>query len=389
MAGWLQSVIGRPRQAHGAKTPQEYLNRATSYRRSMGKRMGVPTDMHDDMAAIFAYVSSGRWVVNCQTPGCNNGPSADPEWRLAVCYECGTVYRNVVVPTRWKEYEYHLLRCPDPQIRHCFPFAPIALRYGLQGAQSIKFFEQEMWWHHSWTAPRTWTTGEIVTASIMNTHVRDDLLETAVAKATAQGDIFYATAVNAIARLAKAAADGAVLRQASSIPAWLALGTAGQVIRVNSGATDVEFGLTTTVVKAADETLSNPTALQNDDHLKRALAANIRYGFLCVLFYKSASATHDFKFGFTVPTAAAIRWHGIGLATGGGAISLSAAVTASAGTATFDTVAATDHVAIAVGHVSNGANAGDLQNQWAVANSDAGSDLTVYNGSLLKVWQAA
>ena len=28
----------------------------------------------------------------------------------------------------------------------------------------------------AWTAPRTWTTGEVVTASIMNTHVRDNQL---------------------------------------------------------------------------------------------------------------------------------------------------------------------------------------------------------------------
>jgi hypothetical protein len=27
----------------------------------------------------------------------------------------------------------------------------------------------------AWTAPRTWTTGEVVTAAIMNTHVRDNL----------------------------------------------------------------------------------------------------------------------------------------------------------------------------------------------------------------------
>ena len=28
----------------------------------------------------------------------------------------------------------------------------------------------------AWTAPRTWVTGELVTASIMNTHVRDNLI---------------------------------------------------------------------------------------------------------------------------------------------------------------------------------------------------------------------
>ena len=28
----------------------------------------------------------------------------------------------------------------------------------------------------AWTAPRTWVVAEIVTASVMNTHVRDNLL---------------------------------------------------------------------------------------------------------------------------------------------------------------------------------------------------------------------
>mgnify|MGYP001592239233 CR=1 FL=1 len=28
----------------------------------------------------------------------------------------------------------------------------------------------------AWTAPRTWVTSELVTAAIMNTHIRDNLL---------------------------------------------------------------------------------------------------------------------------------------------------------------------------------------------------------------------
>lgn len=36
----------------------------------------------------------------------------------------------------------------------------------------------------AWTTPRTWATGEVVTASIMNTHVRDNL--NAVGASTAQ-----------------------------------------------------------------------------------------------------------------------------------------------------------------------------------------------------------
>jgi len=73
----------------------------------------------------------------------------------------------------------------------------------------------------SWTAPRTFVTAEVVTASIMNTHVRDNLLETAPAKATAAGDIFVATAANAIKRLV--------------------LGSAGKVAQVNSAGNDVEW----------------------------------------------------------------------------------------------------------------------------------------------------
>ena len=72
-----------------------------------------------------------------------------------------------------------------------------------------------------WTAPRTWTTSELVTAAIMNTHVRDNLLETAPAKVIAAGDIVYATAANALARLA--------------------IGAARQVLATNSGATAPEW----------------------------------------------------------------------------------------------------------------------------------------------------
>lgn len=53
----------------------------------------------------------------------------------------------------------------------------------------------------SWTAPRTYTTGELITATIGNTHWRDNFLETLAAKVTTAGDIGYATAANALTRL--------------------------------------------------------------------------------------------------------------------------------------------------------------------------------------------
>jgi hypothetical protein len=76
----------------------------------------------------------------------------------------------------------------------------------------------------AWVTPRTWISGELVTASMMN-GLRDSLNQTAPAKATASGDVFYATGVNAIARLAKGT-DGQVLTLASGLPSWAASASA-------------------------------------------------------------------------------------------------------------------------------------------------------------------
>lgn len=54
----------------------------------------------------------------------------------------------------------------------------------------------------AWSTPRTFVANEIISASLLNTHIRDQLNETVPAKAVAAGDIFQATAANAIARLA-------------------------------------------------------------------------------------------------------------------------------------------------------------------------------------------
>lgn len=90
----------------------------------------------------------------------------------------------------------------------------------------------------AWTAPRTWTTGELVTAALLNTHVRDNLLESAAAKVTTAGDLVYATGANALARLPK--------------------GTAAQVLKMNPGATAPEWGAPTL---AASSTIATSLAI--------------------------------------------------------------------------------------------------------------------------------
>jgi hypothetical protein len=51
----------------------------------------------------------------------------------------------------------------------------------------------------AWTTPLTFASNAVLTASQLNTHLRDNLLETAPAKATTAGQIFVATGANAIA----------------------------------------------------------------------------------------------------------------------------------------------------------------------------------------------
>lgn len=72
----------------------------------------------------------------------------------------------------------------------------------------------------SWTAPRTWVYDETVTASIMNSAVRDNFLETAPAKAAAKGDFFAATAANAIAAISVPSNYGVAFADSAEASGW-------------------------------------------------------------------------------------------------------------------------------------------------------------------------
>lgn len=70
----------------------------------------------------------------------------------------------------------------------------------------------------AWSTPRTWVTGEVVTASLMQT-VRDNLLEVETAKMTAAEDIPVASGANALKRLA--VTTGKVLGAAAGVVGWI------------------------------------------------------------------------------------------------------------------------------------------------------------------------
>lgn len=86
----------------------------------------------------------------------------------------------------------------------------------------------------AWTSPITFATGEILTAAQMNTYLRDNLLETAPAKATTPGGIFVTTGANAIAERVPAGATVAA-SQSTTSSTFVNLATVGPSVTVNTG----------------------------------------------------------------------------------------------------------------------------------------------------------
>lgn len=90
-----------------------------------------------------------------------------------------------------------------------------------------------------WTTPITWVASQVVTAAQMNA-LRDNLLETAPAKATTAGGIFVATGSNSIAQ--RLISDDVVdTSEASSSTAYTSLTTNGPQVTVTSGAKALVF----------------------------------------------------------------------------------------------------------------------------------------------------
>lgn len=86
----------------------------------------------------------------------------------------------------------------------------------------------------AWTAPMTAVANAIFTAAQFNTHVRDNFLETAPAKATTAGGYFVTTGTNSISERVTATALVAT-DQSTSSTTYTDLTTAGPAVTVTTG----------------------------------------------------------------------------------------------------------------------------------------------------------
>jgi hypothetical protein len=136
------------------------------------------------------------------------------------------------------------------------------------------------------------------------------------------------------------------------------------------------------VRKTADETVNNSNVLQNDDELLFAVAANEIWEFTIYVIYDSG-ATPDFKHNLTGPVASAIYEHDTGLT-----VAAAAAITVGAA-AWIGYGAGSPALGLIIrGIIVNGANAGNLQLQWAQNTADA-SDTKVKANSCIIAFKLA
>lgn len=79
----------------------------------------------------------------------------------------------------------------------------------------------------SWSAPKTWTAGAVLTAAEMNQYVRDNFLETCPATAQAAGDLIYADAANSMGGRLAIGSVNSHLVSTGSVPVWRQMGNDG------------------------------------------------------------------------------------------------------------------------------------------------------------------
>ena len=101
----------------------------------------------------------------------------------------------------------------------------------------------------AWTAPRTWVTGETVTAALMNSAIKNNFLETSAATVTTAGDLAYADAANSMGSRVGIGAATTHLVSTGSAPVWRAVDTLAR--------TDSQTATTTGYVTLATTGVAN------------------------------------------------------------------------------------------------------------------------------------
>ena len=150
---------------------------------------------------------------------------------------------------------------------------------------------------------------------------------------------------------------------------------------------DVPTGVTI-VRKTADETVNNSTTLQNDDHLLVAIGANEVWLVELFLLQQSVGRDSDFKMGWSYPVSCSMFW-GLAATTSsvlrswaGDTVNInSVSIATETSTISVSSINGTRGIRITA-TIVNGANAGNVNFQWAQDTATA-EDTKVLTNSFL------
>ncbi|THA82719.1 hypothetical protein [Streptomyces sp. A0592] len=143
-----------------------------------------------------------------------------------------------------------------------------------------------------------------------------------------------------------------------------------------------------TVIKAADESVTSSTALQDDNHLIIPLAAASTYTIEGALFYDGVYNAGNLKLTWSLPALATILWSPNAPATGGAAAYASNGTTAGNLTVGTYGTGGTKTTASITATVTTFGTAGNMTLRWAQDASNA-TATTIYAGSWLRALRIA
>ena len=143
------------------------------------------------------------------------------------------------------------------------------------------------------------------------------------------------------------------------------------------------------VIKGADETVTNSTALQNDNELFVTCAANATYVFDCYLDFEGAAVTTgDIQWQWSTPSGATLRYQPIYAVVGSGlAISAGTTVTGATTVSAGTNGSGSLRGASMNGTLVMGSTAGNLQLKWAQNTANNSTGTTVHAQSYLALWR--